>query len=111
MENPQMENPEYAKLLDYYAPLLTNNQREIAKLYFSFDLTLSEIAEEKGVSRQSVFESVAKIKRQLDEWEESLGFFAERKKREEKLNSILRFAEKLPEKEGQELKELVYGVI
>ena len=43
----------FLRLWDLYSPLLTATQREISDLYFNYDLSLGEIAEQKGVSRQS----------------------------------------------------------
>ena len=41
-------------LFDEYRMLLTENKREIFDMYYQLDLSLGEIAEIKGVSRQSV---------------------------------------------------------
>ena len=41
----------FLRLWDIYSPLLTEHQREITDLYFNCDLSLAEIAEEKGCSR------------------------------------------------------------
>ena len=64
----------FMRLWDLYNPLLTANQREITDLYFNYDLSLAEIAEEKGVSRQSVSDCLNKCKKQLESYEEKLGF-------------------------------------
>ena len=56
----------FLSLLDLYSPLLTQTQREIADLYFNYDLSLGEIAEQKGVSRQSVSDCLSKCRKQLD---------------------------------------------
>ncbi len=64
----------FLRLLDLYSPLLTDTQREITDLYFNFDLSLAEIAEQKGVSRQSVSDCLQKSRRQVEEYEEKLGF-------------------------------------
>ena len=62
------------RLWDIYAGLLTPKQREITDLYFNKDLTLSEIAEEKSVSRQAVSECLKTCRNQLEEYEGKLGF-------------------------------------
>ncbi|MBQ7847547.1 MAG: DNA-binding protein, partial [Clostridia bacterium] len=41
-------------LLDFYGELLTERQRELADLYYNDDLSLSEVAEECGITRQGV---------------------------------------------------------
>ena len=65
---------EFLRLLDLYSPLLTATQREITDLYFNYDLSLAEIAEQKGVSRQSVSDCLNKSRKQLVSYEEKLGF-------------------------------------
>ena len=68
------EDLDFLRLWDLYSPLLTKTQREITDLYFNYDLSLAEIAEEKGVSRQSVSDCLAKCRRQLEEYDSKLGF-------------------------------------
>lgn len=65
---------QFMRLWDVYSPLLTQTQREITDLYFNFDLSLAEIAEEKGVSRQSVSDCLQKSRKQLETYEQKLGF-------------------------------------
>ena len=64
----------FLRLWDLYSPLLTNNQREITDLYFNYDLSLGEIAEQKGVSRQSVSDCLNKCRKQLEEYDKKLCF-------------------------------------
>lgn len=64
----------FLRLWDLYSPLLTATQREITDLYFNYDLSLGEIAEQKGVSRQSVSDCLQKSRKQLESYEEKLGF-------------------------------------
>ena len=64
----------FLRLWDLYSPLLTKNQREITDLYFNYDLSLGEIAEQKGVSRQSVSDCLGKCRKQLEEYEKKLCF-------------------------------------
>lgn len=60
------------RLRDLYGALLTPTQREIFDLYYNCDLSLSEIAESKGISRQGVQECLKKSKGQLEEYEGAL---------------------------------------
>ena len=64
----------FLRLWDLYSPLLTATQKEITDLYFNYDLSLGEIAEQKGVSRQSVSDCLQKCRKQLEKYEEKLGF-------------------------------------
>ena len=63
-----------ALLWDAYGALLTETQRGITDLYFNYDLSLAEIAEQKGVSRQSVSDCLGKSRKLLEEYERKLGF-------------------------------------
>ena len=67
-----MNKLEFMRLWDVYGGLLTSTQREMTDMYFNLDLTVSEIAEQKGISRQAVSECLAGCKRQLEEYEGAL---------------------------------------
>ncbi len=75
----------FLRLWDLYSPLLTATQREITDLYFNYDLSLGEIAEQKGVSRQSVSDCLHKCRKQLEGYEERLGFSKTLREMEEAL--------------------------
>ena len=64
----------FLRLWDIYNPLLTETQREVTDLYFNCDLSLAEIAEQKGCSRQSVSDTLQKARRLMEEYEEKLHF-------------------------------------
>lgn len=68
------ERLRYLGLWDAYGPLLTDLQREICERYYLLDLSLSEIAEEKGVSKQAVSDTLKKSRELLDSYEEKLHF-------------------------------------
>lgn len=69
-----MKDLHFMRLWDKYSPLLTDTQREMTDLYFNYDLSLSEIAEEKGCSRQGVSDCLNKCRKKLEEYEEKLLF-------------------------------------
>ena len=48
-------------LFDFYGELLTDRQKEFYDLYYNEDLSLSEIAENYGISRQFLIEELDKI--------------------------------------------------
>ena len=64
----------FMQLWDWYGGFLTPTQREIANLYFECDLSLGEIAEQKGVSRQSISDCLQKSRKKLEEADEKLHF-------------------------------------
>ena len=57
-------------LLDQYGELLTEKQRDCFDLYCNQDLTLAEIAELMGTSRQGVHDAVTRAEAQLLRYEE-----------------------------------------
>lgn len=61
-------------LLDYYGNMLTEKQREVIDFYYNDDLSLSEIAENEGISRQGVRDAIKRAEAQLTEMEDRLGF-------------------------------------
>ena len=60
-------------LLAFYGEMLTQNQRELARLNWEEDYSLSEIAEQYSVSRQSVHDTLSRTEKQLEGLEEKLG--------------------------------------
>ena len=67
------KNLEIGLLLDFYGELISDSRRQAAELYYNEDLSLAEIAEDVGITRQGVRDSIAKAKAQLTEYEEKLG--------------------------------------
>lgn len=62
----------FISLWDTYQGLLTDTRREITDMYFNLDLTVSEIAAEKGISRQAVSDCLKGCKEQLEGFERKL---------------------------------------
>lgn len=67
-----MDRIPFVRLWDIYHGLLTPTQQEITDMYFNLDLTLSEIAEQKGITRQGVSECMKVCRKQLEEYEDKL---------------------------------------
>ena len=59
-------------LYDYYGELLTNHRREIYEEVVFNDMSLSEAAEEYGVSRQGIHDMIRRCDRALEAYEEKL---------------------------------------
>ena len=69
-----MDKIQFMRLWDLYGKLLTPTQREMTDMYFNLDLTVSEIAEQKGISRQGVSECLNLCKKQLQEYDDKLKY-------------------------------------
>jgi len=87
-----------ALLLDFYGNLLTEKQRDMLRMHYEEDLSLSEIAEQFNVSRAAVHDSVRRGQATLDEYEQKLGLltrFMEQSRKVEELKSLLLRAEQI----------------
>ena len=62
----------YSELLNIYQGLLSKTQKEILEDYFLANLSFSEIAENRKISRSAVEDAVRKGKKNLDDYEEQL---------------------------------------
>lgn len=60
-------------LLDFYGDMLTDTQRDAVDAYYNQDMSLSEIAEDRDISRQGVRDAIKRAEQQLLEMEERLG--------------------------------------
>lgn len=61
-----------AELFAFYGGLLTERQFEISRLYYNEDQSLAEIADQLGITRQSVRDSLVASRRLLTDYEEKL---------------------------------------
>ena len=70
-----MKNQAYrmAMLYDFYGDLLTERQREFYDLYYNEDLSLAEIAENYGITRQGVRDVIVRAEAYLTEIEDKTG--------------------------------------
>ena len=60
-------------LYDYYGKMLTEKQQEYIDMRYNQDLSLGEIAEIQGVSRQAVFDNLSRTEALLRRMEENIG--------------------------------------
>ncbi len=67
------KNLEIGYLLDFYGDILPARRRDIMDLYYNDDLSLSEIAEQIGITRQAVRDCIKKTETELFFYEEKLG--------------------------------------
>ena len=79
---------ENSLLYDFYGQLLSKRQQEVMALYHEENLSLSEIAEEFGISRQAVHDTLKKAEQALGEYEGKLGLVARMMKSKEAVADI-----------------------
>lgn len=60
-------------LLDFYGEILTDTQRETVDAYYNQDMSLAEIAGDRGISRQGVRDAIKRAEQLLIEMEDRLG--------------------------------------
>ena len=86
---------EQAMLYDFYGELLTERQRQIYENVVFDDLSLGEIAQEEGISRQGVYDLIRRCDRILGEYEQKLGLvekFRQTKAMAEQIRSLAEHA-------------------
>ncbi|MDR3263384.1 MAG: DNA-binding protein [Clostridiales bacterium] len=103
-----VKNLEIGELNGLYGGILTERQREFLRLYYDCDMSLFEISDLFGVSRQAVRDAIVRGEKELLRIEEALGFLSKRKSIGEKLDELKSadnesFAERL-----KEIEELLY---
>lgn len=86
------KNLDISILLDYYSGMLTEKQREVVEWYYNEDLSLAEIAEHTGITRQGVRDSIKRAEMQLFECEQRLGLRVRFEKMQSKLEEITAMA-------------------
>ena len=93
-----MKNQAYrmTMLFDFFGDMLTERQKEVYDLYYNEDLSLSEISENLGISRQGVRDLIVRSERSLSELEEKTGIikrFEALRVHAEKLEQVASWAE------------------
>ena len=93
-----MENHIYVtSLYDYYKGLLTQKQQEYFEDYYFDNLTMEEIADNNGVSKNAVSKSLIEVKDKLEEYENILRLY----KNKQKIIEVL---------EQEELDKIIYYI-
>lgn len=68
-----MDATELILLYDYYGDLLTDRQKECFELRYNQDLSLGEIGQELGISRQGVYDNLCRTEALLKNMEQKTG--------------------------------------
>ncbi len=91
------KNLEITFLLDFYGEMLTQKQHDFLVYYYDEDLSLSEIAENEGITRQGVRDAIKRAESQLFDMESRLKLAEKFEKTKKGLNEIIECAEKINE--------------
>lgn len=83
------EHVKISMLCQIYGKLLTEKQYEFLDDYYNHDLSLSEIAENMGITRQAVRDNIKKGENKLFEFEEKLGIMNKTLRQEKQITKIL----------------------
>jgi len=100
-------------LLDFYGEILSEKKRSVMEMYYNEDLSLSEIAEQIGISRQGVRDIVKKTEEELFFWEEKLGLAKrdlELRGRAERILSLLQREQNLSSELTSEIRALLEDI-
>lgn len=76
-------------LYDFYGSLLTEKQQEILGLYCVHDLSLGEISENLGISRQAVYDTIKRSKKILNGYEDKLRLLSKFTSTRNKVNDLI----------------------
>ena len=90
-----MDAVEMLLLFDYYGDMLTERQRMCLDLRYNQDLSLAEIAEELGVSRQGVHDNITRAEAHLAKMEAKTGCVRRNLQSREAMQAILSVAKDL----------------
>ena len=88
MDDKLKEIIELSVLYDFYGELLKDHNRQVFEDYILNDLSLGEIAEEKGISRQGVFDIIKRCSKQLKDYEVKLNLVKKFELTKSKMNQI-----------------------
>ena len=92
-----MKNQTYrmTMLFDFYGEVLTPRQKEFFDLYYNEDLSLAEIAENYGISRQGVRDVIVRAEAIMTDLEDKTGLMKRIKLMQQQVQAILDAAEKI----------------
>ena len=108
MDDKLKEKVELSILFDFYGELLKSHNKHIFEDYILNDLSLSEIAEDQGISRQGVYDIVKRCSRQLKDYEEKLCLVKKFEETKAKVNRIKELSERMEEtKDLNRLEEII----
>ena len=92
-----MKNQTYrmTMLFDFYGDILTERQRELFDLYYNEDLSLAEIAENCGISRQGVRDVIVRAEAAMNELEDKTGLLKRFMRMQDSVDAIVAAANEI----------------
>ena len=93
----------FSALLDVYGRFLSQKQKSLTEHYYNEDLSLSEIAENEGITRQGVSDNIRRAENKMLSWEKDCGFCESFLR----LKELVEDAEKGEEKAIKEILEII----
>ena len=93
---------EQTLLYDFYGELLTEHQRQVYEEAVYNDMSLGEIAQVEGISRQGVHDLIRRCDKILMEYESKLHLVERFAKAKEKIREIEMLTDQVPEGQGSE---------
>ena len=102
----------YTKLFNLYSGLLSDAQKDILYDYFFLDLSISEISENKSISRAAVEDALSKGTKKLDSFERSVKSLEKSEKIRSKVEELSKLATNEEEKKiiNELMEELDNGI-
>ena len=99
-------------LLDFYGDLLSERKHSVMEMYYNEDFSLSEIAEQIGISRQGVRDIIKKSEEELSFYEDRLGLAKKLQSVEAQAESLKIMAERseLPTEVYEKIVELTLTI-
>ena len=82
------KNLEISYLLDFYGDVLTDKQRDVMEQYYNDDFSLSEIADNFGITRLGVRDAIKRGEGTILELEEKVGFARRYRAVQEGINAL-----------------------
>lgn len=107
MERSPEDTNAVVLLLDFYGELLTERQRQVAELYYGEDLSLSEVAEIAGITRQGVRDSLHKSVALLQGYEAKLKLLARFRDAEACISALAEHLRKVGDQSDPAVTELL----
>ncbi|MBQ2688413.1 MAG: YlxM family DNA-binding protein [Clostridia bacterium] len=102
---------EISLLYDFYGELLSEKKREAASLYFNEDLSLSEISEHIGITRQGVSDLIRRSESELYEFEDKLGLYSRFEAINASAEKIRELAQSISDESSGQIKERALEII